>query len=60
MLKNGLKESSRVLEIGCGSRNITAWIAKQIGDEGTVLAIDNIQEQLNLLLKLCRKMGSQM
>lgn len=47
LLSAGLT-GKKVLEIGCGPGNMTCWIAKQVGPNGQVFAIDNSAEQLNL------------
>ncbi len=40
----------KVLEIGCGSGKMSCWIAKQIGDSGRLIAIDNNQNQVKAAL----------
>lgn len=53
LLKAGLKPGMRVLEVGCGTGSITKWIAKKIGDNGHVTAVDNSQEQIQIAEKNC-------
>lgn len=48
LMRAGLVANKKVLEIGCGSGNMTSWIAKQIGPGGQVCAIDFSAEQLEL------------
>ncbi len=47
LLKSGLDYGMKVLEIGCGSGKMSDFIAKQIGDNGQLIAIDNNQNQTN-------------
>lgn len=47
LLKSGLYYGMKVLEIGCGSGKMSGFIAKQIGDNGQLIAIDNNQNQIN-------------
>ena len=47
LLKSGLDYGMKVLEIGCGSGKMSGFIAKQIGDNGQLIAIDNNQNQIN-------------
>ena len=46
LLKAGLNKGMKVLEIGCGSGAMSCWIAKQLGQEGKLIAIDNSQHQI--------------
>lgn len=46
LLKAGLTAGMRVLEIGCGTGNMTGWIANQVGKDGKVVAIDISEEQI--------------
>jgi SAM-dependent methyltransferase len=36
----GAKPGARVLEAGAGGGSIVAWLAQQVGDQGSVLAVD--------------------
>jgi ubiquinone/menaquinone biosynthesis C-methylase UbiE len=38
--KIGLEPGLRVVEIGCGSGNMTCWLAEQVGPDGKVVGID--------------------
>lgn len=57
LLNNGLKEGMHVLDIGCGAGVMTSWIAKQVGPSGSVLAIDNSPEQLQVTNKNLEKLN---
>lgn len=47
LLKAGLTEGMHVLELGCGSGKMSCWIAKQIGEKGQLIAIDNNPHQID-------------
>ncbi len=51
----GLKPGMHVLDVGCGAGVMTAWLAKQVGPEGSVTAIDNSEVQLNVTIERLRK-----
>lgn len=55
----GLRKGQRVLEIGCGTGNVTAWIAKQVGAAGSVTAVDISTEQLEVARKKIEVNGFQ-
>lgn len=46
--KAGLKQGMSVLELGCGSGKMSCWIAKEIGNQGSLLAVDNDQNLLKV------------
>lgn len=46
LLTNGLKKGMNILDIGSGAGVMTAWLATQVGEEGSVTAVDNSAEQL--------------
>jgi len=48
ILKAGLKKNSVVYDIGCGNGMMTAFIAKTVGKNGHVYAVDASPEQLVL------------
>lgn len=52
-----LKPGMVVADIGAGSGVISTLIAKEVGPEGTVLAVDIQQEMLNALAAKCRQLG---
>ena len=51
IIKNGLKPGMKVLDVGCGAGVMTAWLAKQVGADGHVTAVDNSGEQLQVTQK---------
>lgn len=57
IVKSGIKPGMNVLDVGCGAGVMTAWLAKQVGPLGTVTAIDNSEEQLNLTLRRLKSMN---
>lgn len=57
-IKNaGIKPDMKVLDVGCGAGVMTAWLAKQVGPTGSVLAIDNSKEQLMVTQKRIKREG---
>ena len=46
LLELGLKPGLRVVEIGCGSGNMTCWCAQQVGPTGHVTGIDASADSL--------------
>ena len=53
----GIKEGQTVLDFGCGSGNYTIPIAKIVGTEGTVYALDKNRYSLNELMQRARTEG---
>lgn len=52
--RSGIKEGMKVLELGCGSGAFTTFVARAVGDEGNVFALDiqpKMLEQLKNKLK---------
>jgi SAM-dependent methyltransferase len=47
LLELGLKPGLRVVEIGCGSGNMTCWLAQQVGPTGHVTGIDASPDSLD-------------
>jgi SAM-dependent methyltransferase len=54
LLSSGLAPGMKVLEIGCGSGEMSCWIAQVIGSGGQLIAIDNNENQLNSAEKLAK------
>ena len=50
----GITEGQTVLDFGCGSGNYTILIAKIVGNEGTVYALDKNSYSLNELMRRAR------
>ncbi|MCE7739892.1 MAG: class I SAM-dependent methyltransferase [Candidatus Heimdallarchaeota archaeon] len=50
LLELGIKENMSVLDFGCGSGNYTIPVAKIIGSDGRVIAIDEDQVKLEQLI----------
>lgn len=44
----GLCEGMHVLEVGCGTGAMTAWLARCVGPKGKVTALDVSQEQIDI------------
>jgi SAM-dependent methyltransferase len=42
----GLAEGLRAAEVGCGTGNVTCWMARQVGPRGAVIGIDKNQRQI--------------
>lgn len=49
--KIGLKPGMQVADIGCGTGNMTCWLAKQVGSKGRVIGFDISNEQLEIARK---------
>jgi len=58
LIKAGLTPGMRVLEVGCGTGNMTKWIAKQIGDSGHLTAVDISQEQIQIAKENCSELNN--
>ena len=48
LVRNGLKEGMKVLDMGCGQGYMSCEIAEMVGDEGYVIGIDNSSDQLEI------------
>ncbi|MGE3318774.1 MAG: class I SAM-dependent methyltransferase [Candidatus Berkiella sp.] len=55
LLAAGLKPGMRVLDIGCGRGAMSVWLAEQVGPQGSVLAIDNNENQINATIELTQR-----
>jgi len=47
----GLAEGWNVAEVGCGSGLVSLWMAERVGDSGSVAALDQSAEQLQVAKK---------
>jgi len=57
LLQNGLKAGMTVLEVGCGAGDMACWLAKTVGPEGKVVAIDSSSEQIALCKEKAKAQG---
>lgn len=57
LLAAGLKPGMRVLDIGCGRGAMSVWLAEQVGSKGSVLAIDNNENQINATIELNKEVS---
>ena len=48
LLQAGLTKGNHVLEVGCGTGEMTCWIAEQVGNAGRVYAVDISIEQIEI------------
>lgn len=46
LLRAGLREGMRVLDVGCGIGTMTRWIGTQVGPEGAVVGLDGSAEHI--------------
>ncbi len=52
LMEAGLSVGMRVADIGCGSGNITRWLAEQVGETGSVVGLDASSAQIEQALNL--------
>jgi SAM-dependent methyltransferase len=55
--KIGLRSGMKVAEIGCGTGEITLWLAKEVGPEGEVTGIDLSSEQIAIAENRAKSAG---
>lgn len=53
----GLAEGLRVAEVGCGDGNMSCWIARQVGERGTVIGIDRNANQIEQARRQAAQLG---
>ncbi len=53
----GLREGMRVVEVGCGTGAMTAWIAETVGPAGRVAAVDADARQIDLARAAAARKG---
>ena len=59
LLRAGLHAGSRVLEVGCGTGSMTAWLAKAVGEGGKVIAVDASEDQIDLARSAVEDAGAR-
>ncbi len=52
-----VKPGMTVMDVGCGSGFNTVWLARIVGEEGRVIAVDVQQEMLDMLRKRVEREG---
>ncbi|UBF28285.1 methyltransferase domain-containing protein [Kovacikia minuta CCNUW1] len=57
LLEAGLDEGMQVVDVGCGTGNITRWLAQQVGDMGSVIGLDASSAQIEQALILTNETG---
>jgi ubiquinone/menaquinone biosynthesis C-methylase UbiE len=57
LLRAGLREGQRILEVGCGTGSMTTWLAAQVGKHGRVIAVDASEKQLEIARKAAEESG---
>lgn len=57
LAKAGLKKGKVVWDVGCGSGAMTEYLARQVGEEGHVYALDISQEQLTRTQERLQQLG---
>ena len=58
LIRAGLGEGCRVLELGCGAGSMTTWLAGMVGRSGKVIAVDASGQQIEIAQKAVEKTGS--
>lgn len=53
--KIGIKKGSHLLDLGCGTGDMSVWLARQVGESGKVTAIDASEEQIELTRNLAKE-----
>jgi len=53
----GLSEGKKILEVGCGPGSMTTWLAKQVGKNGHVIAVDASEQQLAMARNAAEESG---
>ncbi|KTD20799.1 Putative methyltransferase [Legionella lansingensis] len=56
---NGIQPGMRVLDVGSGSGIMTHYLARQVGQHGHVLSIDNSPEQLGRARRYCEQQSDK-
>ena len=53
----GLRPGLRVLDVGCGTGTLTSWMARTVGKQGHVVAVDADAKQLDIARATAEKTG---
>jgi len=59
LLRAGLGEGRRILELGCGTGSMTTWLAKTVGEEGRVIAVDASENQIAIARRAVEESGAK-
>ena len=54
ILAAGIRPGMHVLDIGCGRGAMSVWLAEQGGNKGSVIAIDNNENQIKATIELMK------
>ncbi len=57
--RSGIKKGMKTLEVGCGSGAFTTFIARAVGEEGEVFALDIQPEMLKQIENKLKRSGNQ-
>jgi 2-polyprenyl-3-methyl-5-hydroxy-6-metoxy-1,4-benzoquinol methylase len=57
LLRAGLREGLRIVEVGCGSGNMSCWLAEQVGPSGSVVGLDRSAGQVEQACKQAMTRG---
>ncbi len=58
LIRAGLREGIKILEVGCGIGSMTTWLSKQVGIKGHIMAVDASEKQLELARKAAEESGA--
>ena len=58
LIRAGLREGIKILEVGCGTGSMTTWLSKQVGIKGHIMAVDASEKQLELARKATEESGA--
>ena len=53
----GLRSGMTVMDVGCGTGMVSAWIASKVGPEGRVLGVDSSEEQVEVARQRAAALG---
>ena len=58
LIRTGLREGNRVLELGCGTGSMTTWLGNAVGKSGRVIAVDASEKQIEIARKAVKESGA--